>query len=282
MNRNKLNKAIIGILGTAALSVFSTQAAAFGGEQVNLGTFTGTTITSTGHAAPYKSWTDWGNSNFGWSHTGASYAVLQVGSAANIAAGILYDVSLKMTATGTASTALDNPAFSIWTSGTTPVNINGSGVHAFSQVRGPNAGSVSDNDNFTSGNIINSQDGWVGYANSGFVVVNGDGDTLNHGGVNTSSPYVTNPGASSWDYSQTAGLDYALLNIMGLKSGYYLIAAGGSCGAPNPSASCGHGTSFQWDISGSVVSAVPVPGAVWLFGSAMAGLIGVNRRKQAA
>jgi hypothetical protein len=277
MNR-KLHKAIIGLLGTAAFAGFSSQASAFGGENFDLGAFTGTTIVSTGHYAPYKSWTDWGNNNFGWSHTGASYTRLQVGSAADIAAGTLYNVSLKMTATGDTTTGLDNPAFVVWTSGTTDVNMGGSGVHAFAQLRGPNDGSVSDNDNLTSGNILSGHDGWVGYANSGFVVVNGDGDTLDHGGVNTSSPWVTNPGGSSWSYTQTTGLDYALLNIMGLKSGYYLIAAGGSCGAPNPASACTTGQNFQWAISGSAAP-VPIPAAVWLFGSAAMGLVGIGRRR---
>ena len=40
----------------------------------------------------------------------------------------------------------------------------------------------------------------------------------------------------------------------------------------NPTATAGY----------SIVSAVPVPGAVWLFGSAIAGLIGFGRRKQIA
>lgn len=38
----------------------------------------------------------------------------------------------------------------------------------------------------------------------------------------------------------------------------------------------------QFYISGMQVNAVPVPAAVWLFGTAFAGLIGFGRRKQAA
>ena len=34
-------------------------------------------------------------------------------------------------------------------------------------------------------------------------------------------------------------------------------------------------------ISGTAVSSVPVPGAVWLFGSALAGFVGFKRRKAA-
>lgn len=278
MNKKLLNKAIVGLLGTAALSMASSQAYAIGGESVDLGAFTGTTISSGGHYAPYKAWTDYGNRNFGWTHTGSSWAKLQIGSAEDIAAGTRYDVSLKMTATG--SSALDNPAFSVWTSGVSDFNLAATefGVHAYSQVRGPHDGGVSDNANFAAIGITD----WIGYANAGFVVTNADGDTLSHGGVTNNTALVSNPSASTWDYSQTTGLDFALLNIAGLKSGYYLIAAGGSCGSPNPATLCTKGQDFKWDVSGSVVSAVPVPGAVWLFGSAMAGLVGVSKRKRAA
>jgi hypothetical protein len=36
---------------------------------------------------------------------------------------------------------------------------------------------------------------------------------------------------------------------------------------------------YAWAVSPGQVSAVPIPGAVWLFGSAITGLIGFNRRK---
>jgi hypothetical protein len=42
-----------------------------------------------------------------------------------------------------------------------------------------------------------------------------------------------------------------------------------------------NGNYIQFDNLGFGVSAVPVPGAVWLFGSALAGLLGFGRRKQA-
>jgi probable HAF family extracellular repeat protein len=44
------------------------------------------------------------------------------------------------------------------------------------------------------------------------------------------------------------------------------------------------GSAHQGTVHGAFVltpAAVPVPGAVWLFGSALAGLLGVTRRKQA-
>jgi hypothetical protein len=63
MNNLKLRKAILAAMGLAALSAVSTQAQAFGGESYNIGTFTGTSINSTGHASPFKSWTDYGAAN---------------------------------------------------------------------------------------------------------------------------------------------------------------------------------------------------------------------------
>jgi len=53
----KLEKAIRLSLGLAAISTLPSQAFAYGGDQLNIGTFTGTTLTSSSFA-PYKSWTD--------------------------------------------------------------------------------------------------------------------------------------------------------------------------------------------------------------------------------
>ena len=37
--------------------------------------------------------------------------------------------------------------------------------------------------------------------------------------------------------------------------------------------------SFAWAVHPGDISAVPVPGAIWLFGSGLLGLFGINRRK---
>ncbi len=39
---------------------------------------------------------------------------------------------------------------------------------------------------------------------------------------------------------------------------------------------------IRWDVDSFTVSAVPVPAAVWLFGSGLLGLLGVSRRKRLA
>ena len=52
---------------------------------------------------------------------------------------------------------------------------------------------------------------------------------------------------------------------------------------PDPDASSFAGVAYRFDLSGTVGSAaVPVPAAVWLFGSGLLGLVGVARRKKAA
>lgn len=279
MKKTTLHKAVTAALGLAALSAVSTQAQAFGGATFNLGVFTGSELT-TNSSAPFKSWTDYGAQNFGWVHT-AAWATLQVGSASDIANGVTYDIVLTMRglgdANGNATTGtLDNPAFSIWTGGTNPTTTGGHGFHEFNQVRGPD---VVTNSELVTGGVINSAEGWIGYANSGNTFTNGNGDSVGHGGVNDATPWLTNALASSWSYSQdnqndsSSALDYASLTLMGLKSGYYLLALGGSCPSPTPAADCGKGQQFSM-----TVSQVPVPAAVWLFGSGLLGLAGLRRK----
>lgn len=280
---NKLRKSIRLSLGLAALATLPTQAFAL--------TFTGDTITEIS-SAPFKSWTDYGALNLGWVHT-AAFVTLQIGSASDISNGVTYNVSLSMSGTGDSNgnattNTLDNPAFSVWTGGTSPVTAGGYHFHEFNQLRGP-AGPgefKTTNNNLTNGGVLAGTDGWVGYANAGFVVTNSDGDSVDHGGVNGSTPWLTDPGASSWSYSQdnqnnaSLALDYASLNLMGLKSGYYLLGMGGSCGDPNPASNCGTGENFTLTVASIQAAPVPVPAAAWLFGGAIASLAGATRRKR--
>ena len=260
--KRKLNKAIINILGVAAISV-STQASAF--TSTSLGVFTGDTITQDG-ATPFKSWSDYGaGNNKGWVHSVGWYNI-QIGSAADITAGNTFDVEFNLVGSGTTQ-PLNTGGFSIWTSGTA-ATVDGGGFHEFNQVRGPNDGSISTNDSI--GNVVDGHDGWVGYAQNGLSFFNGDGDAVrNGGGWNSSSPYLTGGAAST-----AAG---ATLDLFGLKAGHYLIALGGVC--PNGDASCINTTPTLRDYT-FTVSSVPVPGAVWLFGSAIAGLVGFSNRKK--
>lgn len=264
MTKKSLHKAIVGILGAAALSAVSTQASAF--SSTSLGTFTGATI-SRDDASPFKSWSDYGaDINFGWVHT-ADWFKIQVGSANDITVGNTFNVQFQLTPRGTTQ-PMSTGGFSIWTSGTSPT-VNGGGFHEYNQVRGPNDGNSHTNDNI--GNVVSGHDGWVGYAQNGLTFTNGDGDIVANGGAwNTSSPYLTGGSASL--------VGGATLNLFGLKAGYYLIGLGGVC--PDDNVSC-IGTSPGTRQYTFTVSSVPVPSAVWLFGTAMAGLVGVSRRKVA-
>lgn len=270
MTKKRLNKAIIGILGVAAISV-SNQASAF--TAVSLGVFTGDTI-SRDDATPYKSWSDiQAKSNMGWVHT-ADWFKLQVGTQADITAGNTFNVGFSLTSRGT-NQPLNTGGFSIWTSGTAVI-AEGGGFHEYNQVRGRNDDGVTTNNDI--GNIVDGHDGWVGYAQNGLSFDNGDGDSVAHGGAwNTNSPFLSGGAAS-------ASSSAATLDLFGLKAGYYLIGLGGVC--PNNDASCmGQSPAsrhYTFSVSTATAAPVPVPGAVWLFGSALAGVAGINRRKRSA
>ncbi len=158
----------------------------------------------------------------------------------------------------------------------------------------------------SAGNIVSGHDGWIGFANSGYGFKNADNDFISgrltgatnplnkneygNGGtgsvggptagtafsnVNTTSPWVTGGGAA-------LAVGNAVLNLTGLKAGYYMIALGGSCPDLNLNGqACGTtppgGTGVQLTIA---TSAVPVPAAVWLFGSAIVGFLGIGRRNK--
>ena len=75
---------------------------------------------------------------------------------------------------------------------------------------------------------------------------------------------------SSFVWNTTLGPDVSGGVTLQLKS---------SCG---PVAGCGVDVQFDNITISTDVSAVPVPAAVWLFGSGLVGLVGVARRKKAA
>ena len=316
-----LNKSILSVLGLSAATVFSGQALAISPASLPvLGT--GQVDTLSGNA-PKRAWSDYGtNNNYGWTHT-AAFRVLQVGTSADIANGVRFDVTVDLKQNGGA-TPMNNPAFSLWTSGNTALvagaaNGNGYG-HTWSQVRGPSDGGVAENPcgnggdcslgsngwlgTSGGGNIISGHDGWIGYANAGYSFTNGDGDKIQglyagstnasnvgvYGGgasdplngtaltnVNSSSPYVYS------GYASLAAGD-AGLALSGLLAGYYMIGWGGACPDDNANGQgCATASpqAYKLTITNGGVSAVPVPGAVWLFGSALTGVALSRRRKPA-
>ncbi|MEQ1620768.1 MAG: hypothetical protein HOO93_07780 [Methyloglobulus sp.] len=269
MKKNNLNKAILGLLGVATLSAVSLQAQAF--TATDLGTFTGTTITQN-DVTPFKSWSDYGtNVNYGWVHT-ADWFKLQVGSAADITAGNTLNVEFKLAGSG--AKPLNTGGFTLWTSGTA-ATVAGGGFHEYNQVRGPNDGGITTNNNI--GNVVSGHNGWVGYAQNGLSFTNGDGDAVANGGAwNTSSPYLTGGAASS--------VGGATLDLYGLKAGYYLIGLGGVCPDLNAGCMLTDPTLFARNYTFTVATAapVPLPAAVWLMMGGLMGLLGLQKRKVVA
>lgn len=108
-------------------------------------------------------------------------------------------------------------------------------------------------------------------------------------------------GAYSYSWNQTAGeVGFGLYFDWSTNSGIPVLAVF-NCGSGAPGSTCSAvdtdgdgvpGTAMQTApfpgqtpaFSGTVagVSAVPVPAAVWLFGSGLIGLVGVGRRKKSA
>jgi hypothetical protein len=101
-----------------------------------------------------------------------------------------------------------------------------------------------------------------------FSELSGGGAT---GEILSGGPLFPNPDSSVWTtatFNTTLGADVSGGVTLQLKS---------SCG---PTGSCV--ADIYFDNASMTVAAVPVPAAVWLFGSGLLGLIGVARRKKAA
>ncbi|MCX7085798.1 MAG: PEP-CTERM sorting domain-containing protein [Methylococcales bacterium] len=154
----------------------------------------------------------------------------------------------------------------------------------YNQVAAPNA---SNNSNFLATGGVN---GFIGYANSGDTFTNGNGDFVGHG--STGSDYGVDG----------SGHKFASLIFNAIGAGDYLIALGANCVNLT---SCGNeeisrhivqtdsilgvisdtttlNTASSWGNANYTVSvaAVPVPGAVWLFGTAMAGFLGLRKNRK--
>jgi len=197
-----------------------------------------------------------GGLGYGWGHN-AHWVVFNLTSATAL--------DIKMTDTTTGGNAGNfNSAFTLWSTAgyTDPGGVSGSG-HSFSQVSTASA----------SGWLTNAAEGgvtgFIGYANSGPTGWNNaNGEAVGAGGGG----------------SFTVGGHNAELVTGVLAPGQYLMALGGSlaCGsfAGNNLASCGSLTgSGSYSLT---ISQVPIPAAVWLLGSALAGMGVIGRRKDRA
>lgn len=251
MMNKKIRKAIVAGLGIAALSgtSFSANAA---GAVFQLGVLTSAGFTGSG-ATPQFSWDGQNNkqtpsgplvANYGWQHSSDWY-VFSVSAASQ--------VEIKMT---TPATGI-NPAFTLWSA--TNRNIG----HAYNQV------------GITPYFLPSGGTSFVGYANSGPTGwTNGYGlDGSGLGGVVGSGSggnvTVTKTTAT------TPGLAGLVIDNLGV--GNYLIAVGGSC-HPNDATCNAQTTNYNLSIK-QLGAPVPIPPAIWLFGSTLAGLGVFGRRK---
>lgn len=116
---------------------------------------------------------------------------------------------------------------------------------------------------------------WRGWATSG----SRHGPYLANGVI---SPMAANPLDSglgmvdsfAWTYAATQGVTATATLTRFLTAGDYTLILGGYDGT-----AAGANLLYTATIT-AAASPVPVPGAVWLFGSAIAGLVGVNKRKR--
>jgi len=239
MNR-KLRKAVTGLLATSALALASTHASA---ALVSFDTgVPGTTATFTENV-DMNAWTFGFGVNLGWNHTINQHDLVVSGGSGDI------QLTAKQTATTDAL-----PGFTLWHKTTGLGFITG--AHQFNQVTGPTG---------TNSFMAASVDAIVGYGNAGATFTNADGDFVDHGGIGAG---YTGTYAFGTDIN---GLAFVTLTFSNLSAGtYYILNAGSDFN--NTSGKTTGGNQFT-------ASVVPVPAAVWLFGSALTGFVGWSRRR---
>ena len=267
----KMHKAILAALGISAALAYSNQAAAI--SPTSLPVLTAGSIDTVTGNAPKRAWSDYGtNFNYGWTHT-AQFRIFQVGNAADLLAGTRFDIKVDLKQNGGAAPMNFPAfsIWTSGTTALVTGAANGHGYgHHWSQVRGGKGDGGVGGDpcglggdctlgsngwlgTGGDGNILDGHDGWIGYANAGYSFTNGDGDKIQglfagatnaenigqYGGgvsdplngttitnVNSSSPYVNGGSA-------TLSTGEAILNLSGLKAGYYLIGYAGACADNN-------------------------------------------------
>lgn len=242
MKRN-LKKAVAGLLATAAMGLVSTHASA---TLVSFDDGPAGSSASVTDNVTSNSWTFGFGVNLGWNHTSSNHDLHVTNGAGTI----------TLTAKQTATTD-PLPGFTIWhrTSGSGHID----GSHQYDQVTGPTGTNA-----FMSGKV----DSIVGYGNAGATFTNANGNAVGHGSVFVPGSY--NSGTDS------AGLGYVTLTLTGLAEGSYYILNGGS-DWNNTSGK----TTGGFELTANVVppNAVPIPAAVWLFGSAIMGMGGIGYRR---
>ena len=95
-----------------------------------------------------------------------------------------------------------------------------------------------------------------------------------------SSLELINGSTSTWAYDDNSD-GTATLTLTNLAAGQYTMIIGGYDG-PLAGHAAGTNLAYTATISAAAASPVPVPGAVWLFGSALMGFLGISKRKGSA
>lgn len=262
--KKSLSSIIKSTLAASALTLASTGAYAAGavsfGNTWDMGMNhimqAGNSISATNQDADKQSYTS--NPSLdgaSWGHFGSWYTFMT------------HDVATTTVAVTATDTAAMSPGFTVWrtdgafdggTGGTGEISTAAKGTpHSFNQVGA--AGDwgtywmTDDSVTTTAGAAGASANGileTMGYANDGAqMAANGWGAQVHNDGTQDG---------------------YAELTLTDLAAGWYLIFVGGADGTL---------TGSNINLNVSSVSAVPVPAAVYLFGSALMGLFATSRRK---
>ena len=277
---SKLQIAVKSILAGTVLSMASAGAYAAGAVTVNTANWAGSDqvigandtiqsleLTMANTAGGRAGWT--GNpslNNSGWGHavTWFSFDVTAANQTVTITDAVLSG-SRALGFTVWAS----NGAFDGGTSAPDETSISGNAPHSFNAVgQLGDAGTVWMSDPSVDagggGNLLKT----LAYINGGSASAGGDWGEAIGAGVNQVD--LSNTYFSSVTGSSAAGFYQLVFN--NLATGWYTIAIGGADNLLT-------GVASQ-QLTVSTVSSVPLPGAVYLFGSALAGLMASTRRKQ--
>ena len=200
-------------------------------------------VTSLAGSISPQGWNGTNNGGLGWGHN-SSWFRLNV-----ITEGGL-DIRVDATTAGV------QPAFSVWSSGNSGFDTTIGGAHSYNQVG--NAPWVE------AGNLLT----FVGLANNN---LGGCGALSSCGNSHGIGPGPDASVGASVSIGSSGDFNYASLFLSNVAANsWYLIAVGGS-----------GGNSGGFTIS-ATPAAVPLPTAVWLFGSAIVGLVGLTKRRAIA
>jgi|GEM_PF-926334 hypothetical protein len=236
-----------------------------------------------------KSWTS--NPTLGndaWGHAGAWYAFDNTATQNVVinAAAVTgnYDIAFTVWATGS---GVFNGGTNGATSGYAEAGPFGTPAHDFNQVSqlGANGTIWMANPTITGTGSQNSGEAGAGnaletlaYANSGVSGTNSYGGVINTGinQVATDNTYFSGSVGGYTTSSNGASQSDAYLQFNNLAAGWYVIFLGGANNAETVS------TNFNLTVASGTASAVPLPGAVYMFGAGIAGLMAAARRKSQA